>query len=48
MILSAAPSSTGRCFDGLIHGFYGLFLVSPGCAAAVDETNAALRGLLDD
>jgi acetyl esterase/lipase len=35
-----------RCFDGLIHGFYGLFLVSPGCAAAVEETNAALRSLL--
>jgi acetyl esterase len=35
-----------RCFDGLIHGFYGLFLASPACQQAVDETNAALRGLL--
>jgi acetyl esterase len=35
-----------RCFDGLIHGFYGLFIGSPACAEAVKETNAALRGLL--
>jgi acetyl esterase/lipase len=35
-----------RCFDGLIHGFYGLFLASPACEQAVGETNAALRSLL--
>jgi len=35
-----------RRYDGLIHGFFGLGLVSPGCQAAIDETTAALRGLL--
>jgi acetyl esterase len=35
-----------RCFEGLIHGFFGFGLVSPACQAAVDETTAALRGLL--
>jgi acetyl esterase len=35
-----------RCFAGLIHGFFGFGLISPACQAAVDETTAALRGLL--
>jgi acetyl esterase len=33
-------------YDGMIHGFYGLGVHSPGAAAAVTDMNAALRDLL--
>jgi acetyl esterase len=37
---------TRRRFDGLIHGFFDLSVVSPAAAEAVRETCAALRSLL--
>jgi acetyl esterase len=33
-------------YDSLIHGFFGMGMVSPACAAAVDETGSALRAAL--
>jgi len=35
-------------FDGLIHGFYGMGLMSSASAAAVSTLNTAFRGLLDN
>jgi acetyl esterase len=37
-----------RRYDGLIHGFFGLGVVSPGSAAAARELCAALTSLLSD
>ncbi len=36
-----------HCYDGLIHGFFDLGTLSPAAAAAVDETCADLRRLLE-
>jgi acetyl esterase len=35
-----------RCYDGLIHGFFGFGMVSPACAAAATETCELFRELL--
>ncbi|MEC3975760.1 alpha/beta hydrolase [Amycolatopsis sp. H20-H5] len=43
----AGVAAVVHCFDGLIHGFYGMGLMSDAAADAVRTLNADLRRLLD-
>ncbi|MET0135517.1 MAG: alpha/beta hydrolase [Kibdelosporangium sp.] len=46
--LEAAGVPVSRhCFDGLVHGFFGMSLLSPAAAQAVATMNQDLRELLD-
>ena len=42
----AGVSVEHRCYDGLIHGFFGFGMVAPACAAAATETCELFRELL--